>query len=317
MNKTEKIYSFLEDIYLNFDEALGVFVTNIVTCVLNTIFSPVTCLGNFLIVFAIAKTQDLHSPSFILLGCLATSDLLVGLLGQPIFVVCKITELKKNFNMYCTLKTLLNTLAWITVGSSCLTLAAVFVDRLLCLTLHLKYNTTVTVSRIFKMTSVLWIFCITFFLVRFWESSAWNFIAIAVSVLTFLIIAISTLKIFQIARRHQRQITVQALALSHLQTNTLNAFKCKKSTVTVLYIFGLLLLFCLPYFIVWVVDIFFGYTTKVNISYSYAVTAIFINSLINPFVYCWRIKNIRQAVKNILRRERHWRQTLDMKKEAA
>ena len=305
MNKTEKTCFFFEDIYLNFDEAEGVFVTNIVTCVLNSIFSPVTCLGNFLIVFAIAKTQDLHSPSFILLGCLATSDLLVGLLCQPIFVACKITELKRNFKMYCTLKMLLNTLAWIAIGSSCLTLAAVFVDRVLCLTLHLKYNATVTVSRIFKMTSVLWIFVIAFVFMRFWVNSAWNFIAIAVSVLIFLVIAISTLKIFQIARRHERQITVQALALSHLQTNTLNAFKCKKSTVTILYIFGLLLLFCLPYFIVSIIDIFFGYTTKVNISYSYALTAVFMNSLINPFVYCWRLKEIRQAVKNILRRERH------------
>ena len=255
--------------------------------------------------FAIAKTQDLHSPSFILLGCLATSDLLVGLLCQPIFVACKITEVTKNFKMYCTLKMLLNTLAWIAIGSSCLTLAAVFVDRVLCLTLHLKYNATVTVSRIFKMTSVLWIFFIIFVLAKFWVSSAWNFIAIAVSVLIFLVIAISTLKIFQIARRHERQITVQALALSHLQTNTLNAFKCKKSTVTILYIFGLLLLFCLPYFIVSIIDIFFEYTTKVNISYSYALTAVFMNSLINPFVYCWRLKEIRQSVKNILRRERH------------
>lgn len=305
MNKTEKTCFFFEDIYLNFDEAEGVFVTNIVTCVLNSIFSPVTCLGNFLIVFAIAKTQDLHSSSFILLGCLATSDLLVGLLCQPIFVACKMTELKKNFKMNCTLKMLLNTLAWIAIGSSCLTLAAVFVDRVLCLTLHLKYNATVTVSRIFKMTSVLWIFVITFALVRFWVSSAWNFIAIAVSVLTFLVIAISTLKIFQIARRHERQINVQALALSHLHTNTLNAFKCKKSTVTILYIFGLLLLFCLPHFIVSIIDIIFGYTTKVNVSYSYAITAVFMNSLINPFVYCWRLKGIRQSVKNILRRERH------------
>ena len=95
MNKTEKTCFFFEDIYLNLDEAEGVLVTNIVTCVLNSIFSPVTCLGNFLIVFAIAKTQDLHSSSFILLGCLATSDLLVGLLCHQFSWHVKLQSLKR------------------------------------------------------------------------------------------------------------------------------------------------------------------------------------------------------------------------------
>lgn len=46
----------------------------------------------------------------------------------------------------------------------------------------------------------------------------------------------------------------------------------------------------------------FGYTIKVKIAYDYTTTVVFINSCLNPFVYCWRIKEIRHAVKNTLRR---------------
>lgn len=57
MNKTEKTCFFFEDIYLNFDEAEGVFVTNIVTCVLNSVFSPVTCLGNLSLCLRLSKPK--------------------------------------------------------------------------------------------------------------------------------------------------------------------------------------------------------------------------------------------------------------------
>ncbi|KAM7437998.1 cannabinoid receptor [Porites harrisoni] len=48
------------------------------------------------------------------------------------------------------------------------------------------------------------------------------------------------------------------------------------------------------------IDVFIGYTRTVKVAYYYAVTFIFINSCLNPFVYCWRIREIRRAVKNIL-----------------
>ena len=88
MNKTnETCFSFKKQI--NFDGTEDLFITNVLSCVLNLSFSLLTSLGNFLIIYAIGKTQDLHSAPFILLGCLAASDLLVGLICQPLFVALK------------------------------------------------------------------------------------------------------------------------------------------------------------------------------------------------------------------------------------
>ena len=237
-----------------------------------------TCAGNFLIVFAIAKSEHLRSPSFILLGCLAATDLFLGFVCQPISVARKIAELRENLTAFCTLKMLHFVSGWITSGISSFTLAAVSADRVLCLILHLRYKAIVTVPRTWIATSVLWIFSIAFVVIRFWMSNVWDLIVMAVMFLVFLVITTSTIKIFQIVRRHQRQIWVhhaRANTAANTAANTVNVLKCKKSAVTVLYIYGLFLIVYLPFFVVLIIDVFIGYTRTVKIAYYYAVTFIF------------------------------------------
>ena len=191
MNNTEEDCFFFED-QLHFDSTEEVFITNIVTCILNSFFSLLTCIGNFIVVFVIGKTRDLHSPSFILLGCLAVSDLLVGLICQPLFVGYKIAELEKNFAVFCILNVVQSLSGWTTAGVSLLILAAVSIDRLLALTLHLRYKTIVTVPQVFQTTIALWIFAIVTVLLRFWMANKWYFIPIALIFLIFFVIMIST-----------------------------------------------------------------------------------------------------------------------------
>ncbi|XP_073229616.1 melanocortin receptor 5-like [Porites lutea] len=305
MNNTDKSCFFFEYNVAIFDQLEDVFITNIITCILNCLFSLITCLGNFLILFAIGKNRDLHSPSFILLGCLAASDLLVGLICQPLFVASNIAELRKNYNAHCTLRMLLHFTGWMTAGVSLLILTAVLIDRLLALILHLRYNTIVTVPRVFLIILCFWIFAITLNVARFWMSKKWYFIAIAFFVLPFLVITLSTLKIFQISRKHQSQINDQHVAVSHLQSNAVNALKCRKSAVTVLYIYGLFVVAYLPWLLLTTAAFFIGYPRELKIASNFARTAVFINSFLNPIVYCWRNREIRRAVKNILRRGRH------------
>ena len=225
MNQTGKNCFFFEDKYVNFDRTEGVFTANIVTCSLNCLFSLVTCLGNFLIVFTIGKTQELHSPTFILLGCLAVSDLLVGLVCQPLYVAHKIAELEENFAVFCELKMVQFLSGWTTSGVSFFILATVSIDRLLALTLHLRYNTIVTVPRVFQTMFVLWMFVTVTVLLRFWMTNKWFFIPIGLGFLFFFVIMASSWKIFRIVRRHQHQIKDQDMAVSHLQNKTMNILK--------------------------------------------------------------------------------------------
>ena len=295
MNTTLLTCFFLD---INLDKTQETYIANILTCILNSVFSLITCLGNFAILHAIRKTEDLHSPSFALLCCLATSDLLVGLVCQPFFVAYKIAEIMGNFRAYCTLRMFQSITGWITSGVSLLTLTAVSIDRLLALTLHLSYNMIVTVPRVFQAALSLWILSIILVMSRFWLSSTdWIFLPVVILLLTFLVTTLSTSKILQIVRRHRRQINGQNVAGP--QSNTaVNVFKCRKSAVTVLYVYGLFFVFYLPFCLTMLVEAFIGYTRTVKIAYDYVTTAVFINSFLNPLVYCWRIREIRRAVKN-------------------
>ena len=302
MNKTETTcYGFYFTGIMS-DNTGELFITNILTCIFNVMFSIITCVGNSTILLAIKNTRDLHTPSYVLLGCLVFSDLLVGLICQPLFVGVKIAEFEKSFTVYCWLRMLQSRSGWTTAGVSFFTIAAVSVDRLIALHLHLRYSAFVTVSRVLQATLVIWILSVILNVVlRFWMmTDEWFFIPLVIFVVAFLVLTVSTIKIFQMVRRHQCQINSQAEALSHLQSNTVNVLKCRKSAVTVLYIYGLVVICYVLFFATLITDMLYGYTIKVQLAYDFSGTVIYVNSFINPLVYCWRIREIRQAVKNIL-----------------
>ena len=297
MNSTDESPScFFLDV--NLERTKHTFVASIITCILNALFALLTATGNFIILYVIWKKQELHSPSFILLFCLAVSDFIVGVICQPFFVAEHIAELVNNLNAYCALRIIQSISNYTTTGLSLAILSGISIDRLLALTLHLRYNTMVTVPRVIACVIVVWITSYVVVIARFWLSE-WIILPVVILLLTFLVTAISTLKIFQIVRRHQRQISEQ---IQGVQINTINVLKCRKSSATVLYVYGLLLLFYIPLLVTIFVHNLTGYTTGVKIAYDYVTTAVFINSFLNPLMYCWRIGEIRRAVKNTLRR---------------
>ena len=296
MNKSSLLTCSFLDIHL--ETSKEILTANIIICILNAIFSLITFMANAVILHAIKKTQELHSPSFILLFCLAAADLLTGLICQPFFVAYKIAELENDFNAYCPLRMIQTLCGWTTAGVSLVTLSGISVDRLVALTLHLRYRTIVTVPRVIQIAICTWIGCTIVVLLRLWLKN-WLFLPLVILLLSFFVTVLSALKIFQLVKRHRRQINQQQQSIEN--NNMVNVFKCRKSAVTVFYIYGLFLLFYLPFCVTIIVDSFTGYTKVVKITYDFAATAVYINSFLNPFVYCWRIREIRQAVKNTLR----------------
>ena len=294
MNTTNLTCDLL-DIYL--DQTSVRLTDKIIVSFLNSVFSIAACIGNSVILHVIRKTQELHSPSFVLLFCLAASDLLVGLICQPSFVGLNLAELGNDSNAYCTFAVIHGASSWTTSGASLLTLSAVSIDRLLAVTLHLRYNTIVTVPRVVQTVVCLWVFSIIVVMLKIWITN-WLVLPLVVTLLTFFVTTLSTLKIFQIVRRHQRQITEQQQSV---QSNTINVLKCRKSAVTVLYVYGLFVISYLPVFVTMLIQAFTGLTKTIQIAYDYVATVVFINSFLNPVVYCWRIREIRRAVKNVFR----------------
>ena len=65
--------------------------------VFNSFLSVIAFLGNALVLIALHKESSLHPPSKLLVRSHATTDLCVGLISGPVYVVSQISVVNKNF----------------------------------------------------------------------------------------------------------------------------------------------------------------------------------------------------------------------------
>ena len=115
---------------------------------LNIFLSITAVLGNALILVA---------PSKMLLRCLSTTDLLVGLLSQPMYAAYEMSLLNGSLGR-CRLTFFISFIAgYILSGVSLFTSTAISLDRLLSLLLGLKYKLVVTLKRARFIVTIIWI----------------------------------------------------------------------------------------------------------------------------------------------------------------
>ena len=266
--------------------------------VLNLFLSIIAFLGNVLILSALRKETSLHPPSKLLLRSLATTDLCVGLISEPLFV----TFLMSLVNEHWAVCRYVLAARIITDHSLCavslLTLTAISVDRLLALLLGLRYRQVVTLKRTYLIVITFWVVSTLFSMMSFWNPLiTFRYDSIVIS-LCLVIAIISYSKIFFKLRHHQNQ--VQELQQPN-QTNPLNIARYRKAVSSALWLQMTLVACYLPYVIVIGLVINNGLFLSVFLALFYARTLVFFNSSLNPILYCWKIDEVRQAVKDTIR----------------
>ena len=78
---------------------------------------------------------------------------------------------------------------------------------------------------------------------------------------------------------------------------SLNVDKYKKTVLSALWVHITLVACNLPYAVVTTVKTIHGNTPSIFIVEAFAATLVFLNSSLNPVLYCWKIKEVRKAVK--------------------
>ena len=124
---------------------------------LNILLSITAFAGNSLILIALHKESSLHPPSKLFYRCLATTDLLVGLISQPLAVSSWIFSAHEHWIpcRYASTATLI--VSHVLCGVSLLTMTAISVDRLLALLLGLRYRHIVTLKRTYIVVVTFWV----------------------------------------------------------------------------------------------------------------------------------------------------------------
>ena len=269
--------------------------------VISVLLGITAIVGNTLILIALHKNTSLHQPSKVLLRNLVASDLCVGFVplvhgALGIFIL-------QGWWQMCRLSLLVNGIASnISTTVSMWTITAISVDRLLALLLKLRFRQVVTIRKVYAVAVASWIIGISTATLWFFSLLAWKVFLgtnIAVCLITS---AYCYTKTF-LRLRHQHTQVVNNLRQPENQASRIDEIRYRKTVSSSLWLL-LALLFCyLPFFLL----VSFAFREIENNPSSVFINAltttallIYFNSILNPILYCWRIKEVRRAVKDTL-----------------
>ena len=269
------------------------------------IFLSITAFaGNSLILVALSKESSLHPPSKLLYRCLATTDLLVGLVPQPLNALYWVSVFQENWSLCRYAFDATTTTAYVLLLVTLMTMTAISVDRLLAVMLGLRYKQIVTLKRTYIILTTFWVFNLVASLSGFFHHRIIFLYSYLVSPFCLVISFASYAKIFCTLRYHQAQVRDKQPAS---QTNTLNMARFRKVVDSTLWV-QLALVVC--YAPICTVDIVIALTKKYSllsvVTRKVGVILLHFNSTLNPFLYCWKISEVRQAVKQTLKEALCW-----------
>ena len=270
--------------------------------VLNTFLSTTAFLGNALILVALHKESSLHAPSKLLLRTLAITDLGVGITLEPLCVTAWLSMITERWN-FCFYAIDAGFLISYTLGSvSLMTISTISVDRLLALSLRLKYKQTVTLKRAYAVVIAIWLTGIGGTAMSFWNyflTLRIGYIGISVCLIAS---CFSYVRIFLTLRQNQMLIRPYDHQNQQSEGALLNIARYRKTVHNTLWVQVTLGICYLPYIVMGAVVAHGDINPFIYVAWTSAGTLVFLNSTLNPILYCWKMREVNQAVRDILRK---------------
>ena len=271
----------------------------LVNCVVNIVLAFTATIGNVLVLYAVWKKPTLRSPSILLLCGLASTDLAVGLLAQPFFIARSLINLyTRSERLKLTFERGSKTIAFSLCGVSLGIIAGTSLDRLIAVLKPLQYPSIVTVRRVTCILLAIWAVCVVAGTIQIWEErillplmASWIFIGIFVTITCHA-------TIFKIVRRHRIEIQNQARPFEGANA-TARMASLQKSAFSAFIFFIVLAICFFPYLLFYI--IYFAREREGLLGMSLAITVVFMNSALNPFLYGWRVPELRNAMLQVFR----------------
>lgn len=272
----------------------------ILSCALSGVFSIAATVTNFLVLAAIHRTPSLHSPSNTLLFGLALADLGVGLFVHPLYFSLITGKLIRNKDVFCEAGIAVEVIANALCIISLLTVTAVSLDRYLALRLHLRYKELVTIKRAIISIGIIWLIGAFSGTLWLYAPNMVKYNVMIIIVLCLLAAAFSYVKIYRaVTRVIHSELTLKCAMErnENIREQTANMANFKSHALSTFLVYCLIILCYLPYFCVVFVITLTGHSISKRFFYDMTATLVFINSSLNPLVYCWRLQGIRNAVR--------------------
>ena len=276
--------------------------TCIANCVFNIFLTHTAFMLNIVTIYAIQKTSTMPKTLKTLLLSLACSDVAVGLFSQPLYTFFLINWLRLH-NPGCNTQQVRTISSSLFSTASFLSVVAVSVDRFLAVHLHLRYQELVTHRRVVIVVIGIWVHSAFVSLMVLWGLlSTRDLINTVIGAFSFIITFVVYIRIYQTVRRHKNHIQSMQIRGEAQSEEIKNLTVLIKSTIGIFYVYLVFLICYLPFIICKVVIRIYGSSIVLKKLYLFSLTLMYLNSSLNPVIYCWKMRHVRHTIMDILRK---------------
>ena len=285
----------------------------LVACIVGSVLAFTAVVLNVLVILALRNIPSLPRKTLkTLLLSMSVSDLGVGLVAQPLQIYLLVSNINILSQSYIDLdhyEAIINAyrvVANVLTYASFFSIVALSADRFLVIRLQLRYQDAVTHKRAIAGVISFWLLSAFLPLIRLREWLPENIFFILTVTIQFISLITAGLfyfKIFLALRQHAAQ--VQDVPVESGETNeAVNATRERKAALGIFYVYLALMACYLPIIcfniaenVIGPVRTSLGY--KVNL---YVTILLALNSSLSPLIYCWKMRRIRQAMIDVLRK---------------
>ena len=285
-------------------ELRAVFIFRIVV---NAIICPIVVLLNILVMVAVKTKRQLRTKSNVSLACLATTDLVVGLVVQPLQIVHYSFLLKGETDTICStlakIRTTFATKCAITSLNLSVLLSA---ERYIAIKHSFVYENLVTKVRIIVATGLVWTVAIAIPTGDFWPPKILYvglLLVIIMQLMSIASVVYLNVSIYREVRRNEKQIIANQVSLEAKE----KLIKNKKAFYCIIIVLLSIFLCYFPANIIVAIMISFlkdSIAINVKLIMANLITLLpILNSLFNPVIYAIRIRYFRVAFIQLLLRK--------------
>nr|BAF48406.1 melanocortin 1 receptor [Macaca mulatta]BAF48422.1 melanocortin 1 receptor [Macaca fascicularis] len=263
----------------------------------------VSLVENVLVVTAIAKNRNLHSPMYCFICCLALSDLLVSgsnMLETAVTLLLEAGALVARAAVVQQLDNVIDVITCSSMLSSLCFLGAIAVDRYISIFYALRYHSIVTLPRAQRAIAAIWVasvLCSTLFIAYYDHTAV--LLCLVVFFLAMLVL-MAVLYVHMLARACQH---AQGIARLHKRQRLAHQGFGLKGAATLTILLGIFFLCWGPFFLHLTLIVLCPQHPTCSCifkNFNLFLALIICNAIIDPLIYAFRSQELRRTLKEVL-----------------
>ncbi|XP_030812202.1 tubulin beta-3 chain [Camarhynchus parvulus] len=262
----------------------------------------VSLVENLLVVAAILKNRNLHSPTYYFICCLAVSDMLVSIsnLAEMLFMLLlEHGVLVMRPSIVRHMDSVIDTLICSSVVSSLSFLGVIAVDRYITIFYALRYHSIMTLQRAVVTMASVWLASTisSTVLIVYYRSNTILLCLIGFFLFMLVLMLVLYIHMFALARHHLHSISSQQKPPTAHRGGSL------KGAVTLTILLGVFFICWGPFFFHLILIVTCPTNPFCTCFFSYFnlfLILIICNSVIDPLIYAFRSQELRRTLREVV-----------------